>query len=818
MSDIFVKTSGLGSTGWRKATNLFIKTSNFGSTGWRSALGVWIRTATQWLRVWPLSGVFATRTPWIGADSTTAYADRLINSSVVRIGSNYYGNNAQWDANGWTITSYSYAWVYYGGQDTSVWTSPLGTIDSGTGSGWTAGGTGQDLLPTTIWTSTNSTNLDRNYLAFRVTANASNSVYNGLSESSRPIVVRRPPINISRSLSTNTPQVGTAISYSSSWNIDEAYKIETARTTIQWYRNSTSSTSGGTLLSSGSYSYTPQSADLGSFIYAVETTYNSGTDYDFGLVTGVEARVVTTSAVSAGLVAPTSVSISSMSRFDNTSVNAVIAFSGTGIGPFYQLYWTTATSAPTTASYDSASTGSPIADVFSPGSGQTFYFYVRSSSQNLGNTNTGGSATAGTYSAYSTASASYTYQSPTGTVSVSPGSGTAGTTQYTASASISGAPTPNISYQWQYLDQGSTYLNIGGATSSTYTPPSNYFALGYSSSLRCQVVANNGVGTSLTANSTPVSVAAPLTKLSTPTNVVASDNRSDGVNITWTAVSGAAYYGIWWGGVPGYDSTPDFGGPNNPTLITGTSYLDTSIAVGSPRNYYVQAFRTNNPTGTKSDWSAGDSGTRVAATVAPTISSSSIAPSSGTAGSTTFTASATASGTPTPTLSYQWQYFSTSFSFVNVPGATSSTYAPPSNFNTLYPNLGFFCLITATNSAGSATARPSATLNSPATVTIPGVPGSVTLSGSGSVTWTASTNSPTSYEIEFFTASNGSGANAAPTTATGYTVTGISSSPYQLVSPYGGTNATWARVRVRARNSAGASSYSGWVPSATTYT
>jgi hypothetical protein len=812
MSDIFVKTSGLGSTGWRKAANLFVKTSGLGSTGWRSAAGVWIRNATQWLKVWPLSGVFATRTPWIGDNSTTVYADRLTNSSVIRVGSNYYGNNAQWDANGWTITSYSYEWVYYDGQSSSIYPSPSGTVDSGTGSGWTAGGTGQDLLPTTIWTSTNSTNMDRKYLAFRVTANASNSSYNGLSESSRPIIVRRPPVNLSRSLSTNTPQVGTSMSYSSSWNTDEAYKIETARTIIQWYRNSTSSTSGGTLVSSGSYSYTPQSADLGSFIYAVETTYNSGTDYDFGTITGVEAKVVTTSAVSAGLIAPTSVSISTMSRFDNTNVNAVIAFSGTGIGPYYQLYWTTASTAPNTTTYDSASTGSPIADVFSPTSGTTYYFYVRSSSQNLGNTNTGGNATAGTYSAYSTASASYTFQSPTGTASVSPASGTAGTTQYTVSAPISAAPTANVSYQWQYLDQGSTYLPISGATSSAYTPPSNYFALGYSSSLRCRVTANNGVG-SLVADSSPVTVTAPLTKLATPTNVNATDNRSDGVNVTWTAVSGAAYYGVWYGPTPSYDSAPDFGGPSNPTLITGTSYLDTAIGTGVSRDYYVQAFRTNNPTGTKSDWGGPNNGTRVAATVAPTISASSISPSSGTAGSTTFTASATASGTPTPTLSYQWQYFSTSFSYVNVSGATSSTYAPPSNFNTLYPNYGFYCLITATNSAGSTTARPSATLNSPATVSIPGVPGSVGLSGSGSVSWTASTNSPTSYEIEFYTATNSSGSGAAGP----YAVTGISSSPYQLISPYGGSN-NYARVRVRARNSAGASSYSGWVPSATTYT
>jgi hypothetical protein len=296
MSDIFVKTAGLGSTGWRKAANLFVKTAGLGSTGWRSAIGVWIKTSTQWLRVWPLSGVFATRTPWIGEDSTTAYADRLTSSGAIRIGSNYYGNNAQWDANGWTITSYEYQWRYYSGQSSSIFVDPDGTIDSGTGSGWTAGGTGQDLLPTTIWTSTNSTNMDRKYLSFRVVANASNSTYNGISESVRPIVVRRPPLNLTTNLSDYTPELGVSVTYSSTWDTSEARKAESARTTIQWYRSSTATTSGGTYLANTA-SYTPVAADVGNYLYVVETRYNSGTDYDYGLVTGSTATVITTATV-----------------------------------------------------------------------------------------------------------------------------------------------------------------------------------------------------------------------------------------------------------------------------------------------------------------------------------------------------------------------------------------------------------------------------------------------------------------------------------------------------------------------------------------
>jgi hypothetical protein len=125
----------------------------------------------------------------------------------------------------------------------------------------------------------------------------------------------------------------------------------------------------------------------------------------------------------------------------------------------------------------------------------------------------------------------------------------------------------------------------------------------------------------------------------------------------------------------------------------------------------------------------------------------------------------------------------------------------------------FRAFTTGSNSFGATTVISNTVISTPATVSAPGIPTSVSLGGSGVVAWTASTGSPTSYEIEFFTAQNGSGLNAAGA----YSVTGIAGTSYQLVSPYASPN-NWARVRVRARNSGGASSYSAWVPSETTYT
>jgi len=296
MSDFFIKTAGAGNTGWRKMSNLFIKTAALGSTGWRSAVGIWIRQAANWLKVWPLSGVFATRPAWIGPDSTTTYADRLTSSSRIRIGSNYYGNNAQWDPNGWTIASYSYAWRYYSTND-GLSSGVTFSGESGTGSGWTSGGTGQDVLPLSTWdNSTNNETYDRKYIRFEVTANATNSTYSGSSTSPYIQIIRRIPINLTTSLSSYNPSVGTQLTYSSTWDTSEARKAESFRTTVVWYRNSTNSTSGGTQIGTGT-TYTPTSTDIGNYLYVIETRFNSGTDYDLGLTEGVVEKVVTTSVV-----------------------------------------------------------------------------------------------------------------------------------------------------------------------------------------------------------------------------------------------------------------------------------------------------------------------------------------------------------------------------------------------------------------------------------------------------------------------------------------------------------------------------------------
>lgn len=301
MSDIWIKTSNTSTTKWRKALAISIKR---GTSTWSSAKNIWIKTGvSSWLKVWPLSGVYATTDPYI---TTTASGSTPLYGvdGPIRIGTTYYGRNGTWDANGWTISSYSYSWPYYTSGVTGE-IDQIGTLSTGTYA------TPSNAL--TISSTADATATDGKYISFRITANASSSAYNGIADSEstygRLQVIRRTPQNISASL-TGTASVGQILTYASSWNTTEAYKINVSRSTIKWYK-STSNTDiyeGGSRVeitrASGSYTITLSSGDNldGYYIIAEESVYNTGSDYAIGqdLTTKDLNRItkVTTSAVS----------------------------------------------------------------------------------------------------------------------------------------------------------------------------------------------------------------------------------------------------------------------------------------------------------------------------------------------------------------------------------------------------------------------------------------------------------------------------------------------------------------------------------------
>lgn len=318
----------------------------------------------------------------------------------------------------------------------------------------------------------------------------------------------------------------------------------------------------------------------------------------------------------------------------------------------------------------------------------------------------------------------------------------------------SSASTVTVDIPWSTSSGSFTFTGLTVYSSTSQSGTSSSYSTGFSAI---------SINTKSSSRSGSTSLTYSLPKLATPTGVSASDNRTDGINVTWNAVSGAAYYGVWYGPpAPSYNSTPDF------QNITSTSYLDSSMGAGVTRDYYVQAFRSGNPANTKSDWGGPDSGTRVVQqhTVTWNANGGSVSPSSSTvnAGS-----SVTA---PTPTRSGYtfngWYNQSSGGSFVVSAGGS---YTPSSSI-TLYAQW--------TTSGGG----------------IPAVPTGVSACQTGSgtqITWNA-VSGATSYGLWYQSSSS-------PYTGTGedYSTTGTSFTVAITTGFY------WS---VRAKNSSGNSAYS----------
>jgi len=792
MSDIWIKqTTGTSSTTWKKAVNLFVKTTTgTTSAAWKAATAVYVYFSSGWTRVWPLSGVFKITSPYITTSSGSTTPLYGVDGAR-RVGSVVWGKNGTWNANGWVINSYQYRWRAYNSSDindTNIYSqTALATYSSAVSL----------TIPATY---------DRKYLSFFIQANSSGgSAYNGFAESGVEYgglqIIRQQPINISASLNNLAPQVGNTISFSSSWNTTDAYAPEAGRTTIQWYKNLSNSTTGGTLRSSGSYSFLVEQEDLNHYIYAVETTFNSGTDYDLGLNTGVSVSRITTSTVIQQLVPQPFNTISFTKGFPSSSSQGVVrstslSWNASTNATRYEIEyegsndnfnWTTvqtfAASPYTTSTSQTAQWGSP-----QPTGGYGYYYFMRARVR-----------ASNPDSAVTVIGDSGAYRYATGSAPGQPSFGTITTTSTTASIPVTASATQGSNYryeqmEYQYRTSFGSYP--GSWSTQSLSSGSGTISLsGLSASTTYYIkIRNRNYDEEYSAeNETTFATSTALTKLSTPTGVNATDTRTDGVNVTWNAVSGAAYYGVWYGGAPGYDSLADFGGNRNTSLITGTSYLDTSLANGVTRDYYVQAYRSGDPTGTKSDWGGPDSGTRANVpvtqyTISWNANGGSVSPTSNTVNDGT-TVSA-----PTPTRSgYTFLYWRDS------PNVFSYVYQiNPGGSWTVTSNITFYAYWQAVSVA-------------------PTTPTGVTLTGSGLVSWNAVSGADY-YEVLNYTDRTGSPTNT--TNRLGPYNTTVFGTSLQLGSSQGYVAPNnWARVQVRAWNYGGqVSTYSAWVPSSTTYT
>ncbi len=233
-------------------------------------------------------------------------------------------------------------------------------------------------------------------------------------------------------------------------------------------------------------------------------------------------------------------------------------------------------------------------------------------------------------SAQTTGTATTQVPANTSAPTIAPTSGTAGVTTYsvTSVGSWTNSPT-SYAYQWQYNDQGATYLSISGATSSSYSPPSNFFSF-YVSPIRCRVTASNAGGAGTAAFSNTATVAAPVVTPTVSTITASTTGRSGTspnfvfanpkatFNFTFTNTLSCTIHidnstdGITW----------NAGVANNLSVTSNAITLSTNLPSGTTSasgNYYYRtrvnawsgATQTGNSTGLKTSSSVRNTATAI---------------------------------------------------------------------------------------------------------------------------------------------------------------------------------------------------------------
>lgn len=769
--------------------NFYVKT---GISGWAQVTDAWVKTGlSTWSKFWE-----ALMAPTNTVELLESYTGT--DSATLRL----QGRNYKWVPTPQTL-KYYFRWIPEGGS-----TYYIGA--SGSSGDTTTNPATSTILPGTssyITISPSGSNFElgktnRYYFEVRATG-ASGSVYSSISQEDVKIVSPKAP-SLSFSVVSST-SVNITITAASSEDF-----IATNRYILYTYDGT-----GGFVYSGGgrggfgattqivTRTLTGLVSGRNYTVYVLPVTGSSGTTpsnysgypgieaYLSNVITGSsDPEAFTTISFTKGFPSSSSQGVvRSTSLSWNASTNATryeIEYEGSNDNFNWTTVQTFGASPYTTSTSQTAQWGSP-----QPVGGYGYYYFMRARVR-----------ASNPDSVITVIGDNGAYRYATGSPPGQPSFGTITTTSTTASIPVTASATQGSNFryeimEYQYRTSFGSYP--GSWSTQSLSSGSGTISLsGLSASTTYYIkIRNRNYDDEYSAeNETTFATSTALTKLSTPTGVNATDTRTDGVNVTWNPVTGAAYYGVWYGPpAPGYDSLADFGGNRNTSLIVHptTSYLDTSLANGVTRDYYVQAYRSGDPTGTKSEWGGPDSGTRANVPVTQytinwNANGGSVFPTSNTVNDGTTVLA------PTPTRSgFTFLYWRDS------PNVFSYVYQiNPGGSWTVTSNITFYAYWQAASVA-------------------PTTPTGVTLTGSGLVSWNAVSGADY-YEVLNYTDRTGSPTNT--TNRLGPYNTTVFGTSLQLGSSQGYVAPNnWARVQVRAWNYAGqVSTYSAWVPSSTTYT
>ncbi|MEC4050509.1 PKD domain-containing protein [Flavobacterium sp. SUN046] len=421
-------------------------------------------------------------------------------------------------------------------------------------------------------------------------------------------------------------------------------------TTYQWYSSTSTSTTGGTAITGATAAtYTPPTFNsAGTYFYYVIVSMNGS---GCGSVTSAAAQVVvaTDPTISTQPLA-------TQTQCQGSPATQLSVTAAGGIGTYtYQWYSNTV---------NNTTTGSPItaeiSNTYTPPTSTvgTVFYYCEVSQTSLG---------CGVTSAIATVvvvAAPFVNSQPLNTQTVClNGNTTALSVTYS-----NGTGTPT--YQW-YNNTTNTNTGgtlISGATTATYTPPSNAIGDLY---YYCIITFSSGGCTSVTSNTATV-IVTPLPSITT--QPLTTQNICVGGTIAALTVSSTGGVGTttyqWYTST----STSTTGG----TAITGaTAATYTPPTFNSAGTYYYYVIVSMNGSGCGSVTSAA---AQVAVATDPTISTQPLATQTQCQGSPATQLSVTAAG-GIGTYTYQWYSNTVNNTTTGSPitAEISNTYTPPTS-------------------------------------------------------------------------------------------------------------------------------------------